>query len=174
MPDHAAFLKGMNLGRRRISSEELRSAVESLGLADVETFRASGNLVFAAGERSADELQELLERGLAETLGYEVPTFVRGAAELLAISQADPFSGAEGKLQVALLHDRPAAKAAKGLADLTPPDERLALDGRELYWLPAAGIGDSPIDWKALERLVGPTTVRTIGTIEQIAKRWFA
>ena len=174
MPDHAAFLKGMNLGRRRITNDELRTAVEGLGLAEVETFRASGNVVFAAAERSADDLQALLEEGLAEVLGYEVPTFVRSAAELQKVTRADPFSGAEGKLQVALLHDRPAAKAARELPGLAPEGEQLALDGRELYWLPAAGISDSPIDWKAVERLVGPTTVRTIGTIGQIAARWFA
>ena len=32
MPDHAAFLKGMNLGKRRLTNEELRGHFEALGL----------------------------------------------------------------------------------------------------------------------------------------------
>ena len=42
-----AFLRGMNLGGRRIKNEQLRAEFEALGYADVGTFRASGNVLFA-------------------------------------------------------------------------------------------------------------------------------
>lgn len=176
MPDHAAFLKGMNLGRRRITNEDLRAAVETLGFGDVQTFRASGNVAFDAGRRSDSALQRRLEDGLRETLGYEVPTFIRSGAELRAIAAAEPFDllGAVGKLQVALLHDRPGAAARSEVLALAAADEQLSFAGRELYWLPAGHLSDSTLDFKRLERLIGPTTVRTIGTIEQIVARWFA
>jgi uncharacterized protein (DUF1697 family) len=176
MPDHAAFLKGMNLGRRRITNEDLRAAVETLGFGDVQTFRASGNVGFDAGRRSDSALQRVLENGLRETLGYEVPTFIRSGAELRAVAAAAPFDmrGAAGKLQVALLHDRPDAAARKEVLALAEADEQLGFAGRELYWLPAGRSSDSTLDFKRIERLVGPTTVRTMGTIEQIVARWFA
>jgi uncharacterized protein (DUF1697 family) len=174
MVDHAAFLKGMNLGRRRLANEELRAAIEALGLEEVQTFRASGNVVFAAGRRSDSSLQRMLEQGLREALGYEVPTFIRSGEELRAIAAAEPFEAGGGKLQVALLHETPGAKARREALALADEEDRLHLDGRELFWLPAAGVGRSKLDWKALERALGPTTVRTIGTIEQIAARWFA
>jgi uncharacterized protein (DUF1697 family) len=174
--DHAAFLKGMNLGRRRLANGELRAAIESLGFEDVQTFRASGNVVFTAGRQRSDaSLQRTLEQGLRTTLGYEVPTFIRSGSELRAIVAAEPFEAGStgGKLQVALLHDAPAAQARREALALAGEDDRLHLDGRELYWLPAGGVSDSKLDWRALERALGPTTVRTIGTIEQIAARWF-
>ena len=171
---HAAFLKGMNLGGRRISNEELRTCVEALGLGEVETFRASGNLGFDGGRRSDASLQRTLEQGLREALGYEVPTFIRSASELRAIAAAEPFPpGGGGKLQVVLLREQPGAKARREALALAPEGERLEFAARELFWLPAGGVSDSTLDWKALERLLGATTVRTMGTIEQIATRWF-
>jgi uncharacterized protein (DUF1697 family) len=176
VPDHAAFLKGMNLGRRRITNDDLRAAVEALGFGDVQTFRASGNVAFDAGRRSDLALQGELEDGLRETLGYEVPTFIRSAAELRAIAAAEPFDlrGATGKLQVALLHGRPDAAARNEVLALAEADEQLSFAGRELYWLPARGVSDSTLDFKRIAELAGPTTVRTMGTIEQIVARWFA
>ncbi len=171
---HAAFLKGMNLGGRRISNDELRACVEALGFEQVESFRASGNIGFDGGRRSDAALQRELENGLREALGYEVPTFIRSAAEIRAVAGAEPFApGGKGKLQVVLLAEKPSAKARREALALAPEGEQLSFGERELYWLPAGGLSDSTLDWKALERGLGPTTVRTMGTIEQIAKRWF-
>ncbi len=176
MPDHVAFLKGMNLGRRRITNADLSAAVEGLGFEDVQTFRASGNVAFKAGRRSDVALQRQLEDGLSDKLGYGVPAFIRSAAELREIVAADPFgpSPGAGKLQVALLHDAPDVEARNAVLALADAEERLAFAGQELYWLPAGGISGSTLDFKRVERLVGLTTVRTLGTIEQIVARWFS
>ncbi|HEY5815234.1 MAG TPA: DUF1697 domain-containing protein [Solirubrobacterales bacterium] len=128
MARYVAFLRGMNLGGRRIANDDLRSHFEALGCEDVATFRASGNVIFARDGRLA-ALTSRLEEGLAEALGYEVPVFLRSAKELLAIA------------------------------------------ARELYWLPAGGISESDLDWQAIEAALGPTTVRTKGTIDQIATK---
>jgi uncharacterized protein (DUF1697 family) len=50
MPGYVAFLRGMNVGGHRISGGELCAAFEELGFEDVSTFRASGNVIFAAGD----------------------------------------------------------------------------------------------------------------------------
>jgi uncharacterized protein (DUF1697 family) len=52
--------------------------------------------------------------------------------------------------------------------------DRLALDGRELYWLPSGGTIDSELDLKAIGRLLGAMTMRTKNTIAQLAARHFA
>ncbi|MCW3033287.1 MAG: hypothetical protein JWM60_1632 [Solirubrobacterales bacterium] len=173
---HAAFLKGMNLGGRRITNEDLRTSVEALGLGEVQTFRASGNLVFDGGRRSDVSLQRLLERGLHDALGYDVATFIRSRREVLELAAATPFdlSGSSGKLQVALLHEPPTTRARRAALALAGERDRLAFSERELFWLPDGPMSASPLDWTAIERAVGPTTVRTIGTIEQIAARYFA
>ena len=177
MARHVAFLKGMNLGGRRISNQDLCAAVESLGLSEVETFRASGNVVFEAGRRSEPSVCKLLEDGLAKQLGYEVAVFVRNGAELSAILAARPFSDADlegaGKPQVALLAKKPSASARKKVLELDSERDRLRFGERELFWLPAGGVSESELDWKAIADVLGATTVRTFGTVEQIASRWF-
>jgi len=177
MDRHVAFLRGMNLGNRRLKNEELRSHFEALECEGVATFRASGNVVFARTATSGDLTAEL-EAGLARALGYDVPVFLRSAKELLAIAGQTPFSpkqvgASKGKLQVALLKKKPSASAARKALALSTDDDRLTVDGRELYWLPAGGISESELDWKAIESAIGPTTVRTKGTIDQIASKHF-
>lgn len=178
MTRYVAFLRGMNLGGRRIANEALRSHFEALGCEEVATFRASGNVVFAK-EGPAAALTSQLEMGLAEALGYEVPVFLRTAKELLAIAGHDPFdakaiSASKGKLQIALLSKKPSAAAAKKALALSTDDDRLAVEARELYWLPKGGLSESDLDLDALAEILGPTTIRTKGTIDQIAAKYFA
>jgi uncharacterized protein (DUF1697 family) len=179
MGQYVAFLRGMNLGGRRIKNEELRGEFEALGFSDVTCFRASGNVVFAADGGGKARLSEQIESGLEEALGYAVPVFLRSAAELNALAAHEPFGAAaveasKGKLQVALLPKRPAAKARKAALAEATDEDRLALEGRELYWLPSGGISESDLNLKAIEAAVGPWTMRTMGTIEQIVAKHFA
>jgi uncharacterized protein (DUF1697 family) len=178
MDRYVAFLRGMNLGGRRIKNEELRAEFEALGFADVACFRASGNVVFASNEGNEVVLVERIEAGLGEALGYDVPVFLRGAAELRAVAAQEPFdagalSASRGKLQVAFLANAPMAAAREKALALASDDDRLAVEGRELYWLPSGGMSESDLDLKALAAVLGPTTIRTKGTVEQIVLRYF-
>ena len=65
----------------------------------------------------------------------------------------------------------PAAARKKALA-LAPDEDRLAIEGRELYWLPSGGISDSDLDLTAIDTALGEGTMRTMGTIEQIAAKY--
>ena len=176
MQRYVAFLRGMNLGGRRIKNDELKREFEQLGLDDVSCFRASGNVIFAAKEKGEEKLKQRIEAGLGESLGYEVPVFLRNAAELEAVSAQEPFdpallSASKGKLQVAFLPSAPKAKAKKQALALADGEDRLAIEGRELYWLPSGGISESDLDLKTIESAVGPWTMRTKGTVDQIAAK---
>lgn len=177
MARYVAFLRGMNLGNRRLKNPELKAEFERLGFAEVATFRASGNVVFEAGRVGEAALAKKVEAGLADGLGYEVPVFLRSVAEVAAIVAHRPFSAkavaaSKGKLQVELLASKPSAKARRDALALATDEDRLAIAGRELYWLPNGGISDSDLDLKALDRALGKGTTRTMGTIEQIAARY--
>ncbi len=179
MDRYIAFLRGMNLGGRRITNDDLRSHFEALECEEVATFRASGNVIFAATGESPAKLTTRLEDGLAEALGYEVPVFLRSAKELLAIAAYEPFDAgaldaSTGKLQITLLTKKPAAKAAKSALALSTEADRLAVEGRELYWLPQGRMSDSDLDLKALATILGSMTIRTKGTIDQIAAKHFS
>jgi uncharacterized protein (DUF1697 family) len=176
MERYVAFLRGMNLGGRRIKNDELRRHFEELDLTEVSCFRASGNVLFASAQGKEEKLRERIEAGLGESLGYEVPAFLRNAAGLAAISAQEPFdpalvSASKGKLQVAFLPSMPKAKAREQALALSGDRDRLAIRGRELYWLPSGGIFEADLDLKTIESAVGPWTMRTKGTVDQIAAR---
>jgi len=178
MNRYVAFLRGMNLGGRRITNDDLRSHFEALGCEEVATFRASGNVIFAVDGESPAKLTSRLEAGLAEALGYEVPVFLRAAKELLAIAAHEPFGpghveASAGKLQIAMLTGKPTARAGKRALAFSTEADRLAIEGRELYWLPRGRMSDSELDLKALVAILGPTTIRTKSTIDQIAAKHF-
>ena len=173
---YAAFLRAVNLGRnRRVSGAELRAIFEKLGLEDVASFRTSGNLVFEAPR----DMTAQIEKALESELGYDVGVYLRTAAELREIASHDPFKPAEtkaskGKLQVSLLSEKPTAAKRKQVLALATDQDRLAFGKRELYWLPSGGTMESELDRKAIDALVGPTTMRTKGTVEQLAAKYFA
>ncbi len=176
MQRYAAFLRGMNLGGRRIKNEELKREFEELGLSDVSCFRASGNVIFATEEKGEERLRRRIEAGLGESLGYAVPVFLRNAAELGAIAARSPFeaavvSASKGKLQVAFLSAAPRNDARKRALALASDEDRLSIDGRELYWLPGGGISESELDLKTIEAAVGPWTMRTKGTVDQVSAK---
>jgi uncharacterized protein (DUF1697 family) len=187
MSEYAAFLRGMNVGGHRISNGELGRCFEELGFRDVGTFRASGNVIFAADAATADldpsdtplvEMTARIEAGLEASLGYAVPVFLRTASEVRQIAAHQPFltptiEASKGKPQVVMLSAKPAAQARKAVLALASEEDDLAFGDRELHWLPSGGILDSALDFKLIGQLLGPMTTRTKGTIEQVAAKYF-
>jgi uncharacterized protein (DUF1697 family) len=173
---YAAFLRAVNLGRtHRVTSAELRAIFEGVGAQDVASFRTSGNVVFEAPRDLAAKLAKALE----STLGYDVGVFLRTAGELAEIAAHQPFEPAQveaanGKLQVSMLSAKPSAATRKEVLGLASGDDPLAFGERELYWLPSGGTLESTLDRKAIDALLGPTTMRTKGTVEQLAAKFFA
>jgi uncharacterized protein (DUF1697 family) len=180
VPGYAAFLRGINLGKnRRVSGAELRALFEELGFEDVSTFRTSGNVRFSAPKGSVAALTARIEAGLERRLGYEVAVFLRTADELRAIAAHEPFERdvverSKGKLQVSLLRAALRAEARRRVLASATDADRLAFGKRELYWLPSGGTRDSALDVDAIGKLLGPTTMRTKGTMELLAAKHFA
>jgi uncharacterized protein (DUF1697 family) len=179
MARYVAFLRGVNLGsRRRVKGEDLRLCFEGLGFEDVATFRASGNVIFASPKREAEgKLTTRIEAGLGKQLGFDVTVFLRSCEEVAKIAARQPFdpklvAKSKGKLQVAFYGKKPPAKAKTAVLELAGDENRLALEGRELYWLPSAGISESNLDWRPIDAALGQGTMRTMGTVEQIAAKY--
>jgi uncharacterized protein (DUF1697 family) len=179
MSRYAAFLRGINVGGHRVKNTELRALFEAMGLAEVRTFRASGNVIFRADSELTNELSERIEASLEQSLGYGVATFLRTAGEFREIARAEPFAAkhveaSAGRLQVGMLDAPPAASVRKQVLALASDDDRLAFGARELYWLPSGGMLESALELKLIEQLIGPMTLRTKNTIEQIAAKHFS
>src|SRR5271154_2943759 len=132
MSRYAAFLRGINVGaNHRVKSPELRSVFEDMGLSDVQTFRASGNVIFVAPSEPPQELSVRIEAALQRSLGYEVETFLRSAEEVRGIARVQPFAAAwvkasRGKLHGGMLSERPGSRARKDVLALASDHDRLA------------------------------------------------
>ena len=179
MRDFAAFLRGINVGGHRVKGPQLCEVFDELGCREVSMFRASGNVVFDADREPEAELAARIEAGLEAALGYEAITFLRSAREVATIAATEPFEPAalersKGKLQVVMLASKPAAKARKLVLARGTEDDRVDFGERELYWLPAGDTQDSQLDWKAIAGVLGPSTMRTKGTVEQMAVKHFS
>ncbi len=157
----------MNLGKRRITNDELAAALERLGFDQPMPYQASGNVILP--EATSVDSREV-ERGLETELGYPVPVFARTDDEVrqLAESPLKGLKGADGgKPQIVFMHE-------ETMADLTSvfrPDDRIEVRGREIHWLPPGGLAETAGLLKAVDDAVGGTTIRTLGTIERIARK---
>lgn len=174
---YAAFLRGINLGGRRVTGAALCRPFEELGLEEVASFLASGNVTFRATAADGPvDLEARIEAALQAALGYPVDTFVRTAAEVRAIAEQQPFAAeavaaSDGKLQVTFLRHEPTPDAAAAALAQEDDHDRLAVIGREWYWLPSGGISRSSLDVPAIERALGRGTTRTARTVARLADR---
>lgn len=170
MATYAAFLRAINVGGRRITGPELCAPfADPLGFEDVASFRASGNVLFSAGRKPSESH---IEDGLRAALGYEVITFLRGTREMGALAEGEPFE-AGAKYHILFLKSLPSPAKQRSVLALGTEDDRLAFGERELFWRPRGRMTDSELDLNAVYKLIGPNTMRTNGTVEQIASKWF-
>src|SRR5690606_10038868 len=90
MPVWGAFLRGINLGNRRMKMAELKSCLEVAGFSEVKTILASGNVRLVA-EGPEAQLKAKLEKAIAEKFGFEVGVVLRSEDELAKMLSENPF-----------------------------------------------------------------------------------
>jgi len=131
------MLRGINLGKRQLKSVELKAVVEGMGLTEVKTILASGNVVFEAGDAKPAQLERDLHAALEKATGLKSQVFVRNRAELAALVEANPFpeaARARPSYLVVSFHRDPVDTAAiETLAASYDGPERMAAIGRELF-----------------------------------------
>jgi uncharacterized protein (DUF1697 family) len=147
-----------------------------VGLRRVETFLASGNLVFEGGESGEAALRRRLEAHLRGVLGYEVATFLRSAPELAALVKGCPFEEAEvaaaKALSVAFLHDALTPEGEARLQALSTEVDAFRLRGREVWWLCLVRQSESTFSHAVFERtLQVKATFRGVSTLVRLATR---
>jgi uncharacterized protein (DUF1697 family) len=177
MPRYIALLRAINVGGRNVRMEVLRQLFESLGFSKVETFIASGNVVFETASRNAEALERKIENRLREALGYEVATFIRTDAELAAVASYKPFRQSEldaaTALNIAFLCDMPDETSKQRLSALKTDFDDFHLHGREIYWLCRMRQSESKITNAVIEKATGQkSTLRGANTIKKMALKY--
>lgn len=176
MPRYIAFLRAVNVGGRIVKMDALRGYFEDAGFTGVETFIASGNVVFDAKARAGPALEARIEGALTAALGYDVPTFVRPLADVAAAAARHVFAEQDvagaGALLVGFLKRPLDAAAVTRLAALNSDQHRFAAPGAEVYWLLQMKQSESTITPVQIERaLGGPTTMRSIVSLRKLVAK---
>lgn len=174
---YVAFLRAINVGGHTVKMDQLRALFEEIGLENVETFIASGNVIFESAEDEAT-LQQQISDHLHASLGFQAEAFLRSTPQLAEIAAYQPFPEAQlstsgTTLHVAFLPAPPASKARQAILDLRNETDDLHIHDRELYWLIRGGISDSRIGGTLLGKAVGaPMTVRNANTIRRLVAKY--
>ena len=107
MTGWAALLRAVNVGGTgKLPMAELKALCEGLALEQVQTYIASGNVVFSSGRGEA-ELREALEAALFKQYGKPLGVMVRSAAELGEVAANNPWPDRPGNRVVAIFVDGP-------------------------------------------------------------------
>jgi uncharacterized protein (DUF1697 family) len=174
MPKYIAFLRAINVGGHTVKMDHLSKLFEALGLSSVETFIASGNVIFETTVKNTATLEKKIAEHLEKSLGYEVDTFLRTIEELTEIEKRSPFTakGKEDSAYVAFLHEEPNASATSALMALKNKANDFAILEREVYWLRLNK--EDPLFLKnPLEKVLKlPATLRNITTISKLVGKY--
>ena len=172
---YLAFLRAINVGgHHTVRMEQLRAMLNGLGMRNVETFIASGNVIFDATGKAAS-VERRIEKCLEHELGFAVATFVRTPAEIAAVAAHKPFRGLgivppEAMLQVGFLKSPLEAEAQAALMAFRDDVHDFHVHGREVYWLARRRQAILRLTGAKMERaLRGPTTFRNITTVQKLA-----
>jgi uncharacterized protein (DUF1697 family) len=173
---YIAFLRAINVGKRLVKMDALRKLFQEMGFGEVETFIASGNVIFTAPAQDRRALETRIEAGLKEGLGYEVETFLRTPAELDAITRYRPFGDdADGHtMYVNFVYEPLPQDAVERLEALRTEVDEFHAHGREFYWLARKKISESLVSGPMIAKAIGkvPSTNRNITTVQKLAAKY--
>ena len=177
MPRLVAFLRAINVGGHTVTMEELRRLFSSLGGKGVETFIASGNVIFTSRSKDIPALERKIERGLHAALGYEVTTFLRTDAEVVAVAAHKPFNPAQVRTaaahSVGFFREPLGVTAVKALEAQKTDADQFHVHGREVYWLCRKKQSEAAFSSALLERtLKVRVTWRGLNTIVRLVERY--
>lgn len=176
MPRYVAFLRAINVGGRTVTMRTLRDLFAGLGFTGVETFIASGNVIFHSP--SPAPLQESrIEATLESALGYPVDTFLRSLADVAGVAALRPFPDDDmvraHAVMAGFFRQPLTPMARKAVLALRGAEDDFAFAGREIYWLRRAPFAGAKVTPAHIEKAAGASgTFRNLSTIRKIAAKY--
>ena len=151
-----AFLRAVNVGGRIVPMARLRDEFTALGFTAVETFIASGNVIFTARAGATAAIEKKIEARLQKAFGFDVTTFVRTADEVAAVAAYKPFPASRitnGATVYVGFVDRPLdAAAARAVMTFKTEADDFRVNGREVYWLRKTRTATGRSEYVSLEK----------------------
>jgi len=173
---YVAVLRAINVGGRSVRMNELATHFRAAGLADVETFIASGNVLFASSSKSTAALARMIGYHLGRSLLLSVTTFVRTRAQIQTLAEYAARLGSEQasarELSIGFLAAPMTQEQADALRSLCSDDDQLRTAGTEVFWHCQTPQSESKFSNAVLERtLETKVTYRRASTVQRIAAR---
>jgi uncharacterized protein (DUF1697 family) len=177
MKRYITFLRAINVGGHNvIKMERLRILFEAIGLKNVETFIASGNVIFDSKNTDNSALENKIEKHLLTSLGNNIAAFIRTTDQLQQIINHKPFH--EGKYREAVTNNigfmkKPLNAESVGILKTLETDiDDFHSYKTEIYWLCKKGQSQSTFSGNIFEkRLNSLVTFRGIKTLEKVLTR---
>jgi uncharacterized protein (DUF1697 family) len=163
MTTYIALLRAVNVGGTgKLPMADLKAMCAELPFRRIETYIASGNVVFDC-EWAAATVKAQLERKLHGYAGKAIGTFVRSADEMRKVLEANPFADKEARLTYAFfVEEEPVADALDGVRGRVA--EEIRLGEREIYVHYPSGMGQSKLQIPAAK----PGTARNLNTVAKL------
>jgi uncharacterized protein (DUF1697 family) len=163
MTKFIALLRAVNVGGAgRLAMADLKSMCADAGFDRIETYIASGNVVFES-KGTADRVQAELELRLCDHGGRPAQVFIRTALELQEVLRGNPFPKAEPRLTyVFFLRNKPPPEATANV--LRRVNEELRAGTREIYVHYPSGMGQSKLVIPAAKN----GTARNMNTVAKL------
>lgn len=171
MTRFVAFLRGVNVGGVTIRMAELASVVRGLGVGEVKTVLASGNVLFTSEEDAAN-LRPRIEQALSAAFGYDAWVQVLAVDALASISADYPFPKREGwhRYVVFTMGDEVRAELLAVRDHLDPDQESIAPGAGAVFWTVERGNTLTTPFAKITERSKLRTliTTRNLNTVQKL------
>ena len=163
MSKFIALLRAVNVGGTgKLAMADLKSICADAGFDRIETYIASGNVVFES-KATASRVQAELESRLCDHAQRPIQVFVRTALELQEVLRTNPFPKGEPRSTfVFFLRDKPPTDATANA--LHRVDEELRAGKREIYVHYPGGMGQSKLVIPAAKN----GTARNMNTIAKL------
>lgn len=165
MTKYIALLRAVNVGGTgKLPMSELKVMCYDAGFTRVETYIASGNVVFESNA-APSKVKAELEVRLQAYAGKPAGVVVRSAPEMLAVLKANPFPNAEPKYTYVIFLNEPPPSGALTHAS-GQQDEQIRLGKREIYIQYGSGMGRSKLKIPAAKT----GTARNMNTVTKLAE----
>jgi uncharacterized protein (DUF1697 family) len=176
MPTYIAFLRAINIGKRKFAKDAIVAACEAAGFTDVETYINTGNVRVTTSLRSRAGVEAALEAAFEDAAGFEVPTIVLTPKELSDVAAYAEKVSAEhdGRHYVSLLKAPPPAAAIAQLRGAGKDGERAVVDGRGVHLLLGQDYHSARLTNAIVEQHLGVATNRNVNVIRTLAEKWGA
>jgi uncharacterized protein (DUF1697 family) len=165
MPRYVGLLRAVNVGGTgKLPMADLKSMCIDAGFTQVETYIASGNVVFVSKAAPA-KIKSELEKRLRDYAGKSMDVLVRTASEMQAVVKANPFPKAPPNHTYTIFLDEPPPRDALDRATGVNGEE-MRLGTREIYVHYAAGMGRSKLKIPVAKS----GTARNMNTVAKLAE----